>query len=290
MKISLGLNVNETPDQLVKKGRLAEDIGIDTVWIGDLPNERYAPAMAALLAEQTKRITIGVGLLSPLLHNPEHIASSIRTLNDVYGQRFELLIGPGDRAKLHSVGIEPKRPVPELIVDALDLIRKIFHKYGIPCRIFLGAQGPRMLTVAKNFDGVLINLSDIEMISWAVNRINVDRAGFETGIFAPSYIYTRIDEKIEKSALLSATVVAKGVTQSILERFHIKLSIENIENQQTQQELTRFCIIKNIADFRYYIATLEELGIEQITLSYPQNYSTETIKELETVKDRNTRK
>jgi len=225
MKIALGLNFNESPQELVKKGRLAESLRLDMVWIGDLPNERYAPAMAALLAEQTTKIGIGLGLISPLLHKEEHIASSLCTLTDLYGERFELLIGPGDRERLRSVGIEYVKHMPTRLTNALQEIRDNLEKHNIRCKIFLGAQGPRMLKASRSFDGVLVNLSNIEMVKWALRHIGSVKEDFEIGVFAPSYIYSNPNSRIEGLALMAAAVVARGASREVMEQARLSRDI-----------------------------------------------------------------
>ncbi|MEM4245845.1 MAG: LLM class flavin-dependent oxidoreductase [Candidatus Bathyarchaeia archaeon] len=276
LKLSLGLNVRDTPGQLVRKGRLAEEVGLDGVWVSDLPSERYAPAMAAVLAGETEKVRIGVGPLSPILHPVEHIAKSIRTLIDLFGDRFDLLIAAGDRERLKAVGVEYPPSLPSRMVRALRQIRSRLGRYNTVCRILLGAQGPQMLKASRKFDGVLINFSDTEMLRWAIEKARPSSRSFEVGIFAPAYIHSRLNPRIREMALSAATIVAAGAPPAVARRFRLFPSSGDI--------VTRFCIIKKVEEFRRYLSELEGLGIEQAVLSFPQGYSVRTIRDLAGVK------
>lgn len=97
LKYGLGVNANETVQEMIGKSVEAERLALDHVWIGDVPSQRYAFVVAAAIAEKTKKLTIGLGLLSPFLHSPDQITNGFLTLAEAYGNRFELCIGPGDR-------------------------------------------------------------------------------------------------------------------------------------------------------------------------------------------------
>ena len=105
MKWGVALNVRESMSETLRKARTADRGGIDEVWITDFPASKYAPAVAAAVAEETKSCRIGVGLVSPLLYSPTQILQFMSTLSDTYGERFDLLLGPGDKHALKKIGI-----------------------------------------------------------------------------------------------------------------------------------------------------------------------------------------
>lgn len=55
MLIGLNLNVNDTVSETAAKTREAERLGLDYVWISDLPSQRYAPVVAAAAAAATEK-------------------------------------------------------------------------------------------------------------------------------------------------------------------------------------------------------------------------------------------
>jgi len=130
LNFGLGLNVNETIREIVKKCIHAEQLGLDYVWVADAPAQRYALIVASAVAASTKKLHVGVGLLSPFLYTPEQIANGFSMLVEAYGSRFELCIGPGDRNQLRRVGVSLFHPqgIANYILDSKREIEKGFAK------------------------------------------------------------------------------------------------------------------------------------------------------------------
>ena len=130
MKWGIALNVRDTISETIVKAQIADKGGIDEIWVTDFPALRYAPTVAAAIAERTNDCRIGVGLVSPLLYSSSHILQFMNTLIESHGERFDLLLGPGDRFALESIGISltPKE-ILEKIKTALNTI-----KSGLPAR------------------------------------------------------------------------------------------------------------------------------------------------------------
>ncbi|MEM3595354.1 MAG: LLM class flavin-dependent oxidoreductase [Candidatus Bathyarchaeia archaeon] len=289
--------MEDTLDTAVAKSLTAEASKLDYLWIPDLPNQRYPPAIAAAAASRTTRIRIGLGLISPILHRPIQIASSMRTLIEYYGERFELCIGPGDRGNLHRVGIDLERisGIPRMILEAKNEIFENLDKVGLRCRIWLGAQGPRMLKIASKFDGALLNYSDPEMVAWALNKVGrpYETRKWAAGIFAPAYIYREFKPEIYRVLRFASATVALSTSEHVLKRFGLKDSVAPIRGQYDSKPFStsilemvpptvteRFYILKSQDELPSYIKTLESLGIEQVIFAHPQAISLETIREL----------
>ncbi|MGC8850520.1 MAG: LLM class flavin-dependent oxidoreductase, partial [Candidatus Bathyarchaeia archaeon] len=203
LEFSIGLNVNETLEELAVKGVEAEDNGLDQVWVGDHPDQRYPAIAAGLIAAKTRRIKIGLGPLSPFLHPAKHISGMLTTLVEAYGPRFDLCLVPGDRLKLGSVGVAFKG-IPGKMLGSLKILRKRFAEEGVEARIWLGAQGSETLRISALFDGVLLNLSDPEMVEAVIDRSplkkRAKKGDFKLGIFFPSYIYRSYDPEVHRIA------------------------------------------------------------------------------------------
>jgi 5,10-methylenetetrahydromethanopterin reductase len=126
----LSINANETIKEIVEKRIEMEKLDFDYVWIADVPTQRYSPTVASAIAKKQK-IKIGLGLLNPFLHTPNQIASSLITLIEFHGNRFELCIGPGDRDQLRRTGIlisSYGKSIPKLILKTKESIVKEFSK------------------------------------------------------------------------------------------------------------------------------------------------------------------
>jgi hypothetical protein len=292
----LGINANETLSEIIKRSIEAEQLGLDYLWVSDVPMQRYSPVVASAIAAKTKRIQIGLGLISPLLHSPTQIANSYSTLVEVYGERFELCIGPGDKDQLRRVGVSLSHPmgITNYLVNARKQIAKTLRKNKVKGEIWLGAQGPKMLGIAHFFDGVLLNYANPDLIRWAVDKIGrVGKKEFEIGIYAPAYVYRDLNPKVYSSLRASSAVVALGAPDLILRRLGLyeqivegrnKLdsgsNIASILKDIPQKAFELFSIFKSSTELGSYLSEISKANIEHVVFIYPQNFSEKTVREL----------
>ncbi|MBS7622264.1 LLM class flavin-dependent oxidoreductase [Candidatus Bathyarchaeota archaeon] len=304
MLIGLNLNVNDTVPETAAKCQEAERLGLDYIWVSDLPSQRYAPVVAAASASATEKITIGLGLISPFLHSPQQIASSLTTLIEAYGERFELCIGPGDRDQLLRVGVnlDSLNGIPQRLLKTKIEIQESLRKRGLECRIWLGAQGPRLLKIAASFDGVLLNYSSPKMIEWALS-LGHKAGGLPTniGVFAPAYVYRSFNPKVYRILEYASATVALGASRTVLEKFSLSESLEpalrklgsgsldsSVLELIPRRVIEEFSIMKSQGDLQPYLDGLKRLEVEHVVFAYPQSYSIETMIELAEALDHRT--
>lgn len=296
MNFGLGLNVNETTREIVKKCIQAEQLGLDYVWVADAPAQRYALTVASAVAANTKKLRVGVGLLSPFLYTPKHIANGFSTLVEAYGSRFELCIGPGDRNQLRRVGVSLFHPqgIANYILDSKRKIEKRLREKNIQGKIWLGAQGPKMLGIARFFDGVLLNYASPELVKWAISKVGlVSKRDFLFGVYAPSYVYGGFDKDVYTLLRIASAVVAIGALDIVLKKFRIYnaivaareklesgLIIESILDEIPPEVVELFSIHKPDRELRLYVSAISRLGVKHIVFGYPQNFSEKTIRDL----------
>lgn len=296
MKYGLGLNANETVEEVVEKAVEAEKLGFDYVWISDLPSQRYAPVLAVAVAENTKRIRIGLGLLSPLLHKPFQIAGSVIDLVELYGERFELCIGPGDMDQLRRVGAipYPRKAIPSLLLKARNEIIKELLRRRLTVKLWLGAQGPNVLRLARFFDGILLNYSSPEMVEWAIVETGLsERDEVEIGVYTPSYVYRERNEEAHLLLKVSSAIVALGASKPVLRKLGCYEVIANVKEKLKQgltpeellkyipgEVLEKFGVSMYVDSLPSYISALSRKGVKQIVFGYPQNLSLKTIRSL----------
>jgi hypothetical protein len=296
LNYGLGFNINETIREVVKKSVQAEQLGLDYVWVSDTPAQRYAFTVASAIAAHTKTLRIGLGLLSCFLYTPEQVADGFSTLTEAYGDRFEFLIGPGDRYQLQRVGVSlfhPKGTV-DYILDSKNKIEKRLRENKVRGKVWLGAQGPKMLGIARFFDGVLLNYASPEPLKWALSKVGkVSQREFQLGVYAPSYVYSDYNKEVYNLLRTAATVVAVGASPKVLKRFRMRekivavkekmkagFSVEFILNEVPSEIVDVFSIYKSTRELKSYLAELSQLGIKHIVFSYPQNFSEKTIRDL----------
>ncbi len=110
LKIGVQLPEVEYPytwPQLAGMARIAEDIGLDSIWLGDHLMYRYpdpnqpprgpfeAWTTLSALAAVTSRVELGPLVASTGFHNPAMIAKMAATIDQVSGGRFILGLGSG---------------------------------------------------------------------------------------------------------------------------------------------------------------------------------------------------
>jgi alkanesulfonate monooxygenase SsuD/methylene tetrahydromethanopterin reductase-like flavin-dependent oxidoreductase (luciferase family) len=300
MRWGVALNVREGVSESLRKAEIADQGGIDQVWVTDFPSARYAPVVATAIAERTKSCRIGVGLVSPLLYSSTQIVQFMSTLAESYGERFDLLLGPGDKLALASIGVSYSS---KLMVDkttrALEEIKQGLSEAGHSCSVLLGAQGPIMIKASLKADGVLFNYSDLELADWALNQIrNEVPAGFQLGVFPPTYVGDCQDIVTNESISYSAAMVAIGLSRVVSESFgfHDRLQAARVlmrEHRQLNMEvvnslgseiLRRFAFCGTSEQLRDYIKALEKMGFASIVFGPPQGIKNHGVEILVKVK------
>lgn len=290
MRYGLHLNSESKIDQIVEKGIEAERLGLDTLWICDMPSQRYGPVVASAIASRTRRIQIGLGF-SPYLHTPQQIVSAFYSLIGAYGERFELCLVSGDKNQLQKVGIlkRSSKGIPDRLIKSKIEIERKSEEQGLNFEISLGAQGPKMVRIAPSFDGVHLNFCSPSIVEWAMNEIGrIERRDFKVGIFAPSYVYTTLDPDIHQLLRRSSTAVILGASDRFLKMFGFYDELHRIEGRIDsstferipQEIIDEFSISMPSQKLKEYISKIANLGVEGIVFSYPQDYSIDTIRDL----------
>jgi hypothetical protein len=286
MRWGVALNVRDRVSESLRKAKAADQGGIDQVWITDFPAMRYAPAVAAAVAEGTKSCRIGVGLVSPLLYSTTQIVQFMSTLIDSYGERFDLLLGPGDKLTLARIGVSySSRTMVAVTKRTLEEVKTKFSEMDNGCSILLGAQGPIMIKASLKADGILLNYSDLEMIKWALDQIKgyaVD--DFQIGLFPPTYIGTCEDIESNQEISSSAAMVAIGLNSVVSEAFGLHEQIVAARSLMKKKGsidseviallgkdiLQRFAFCGTDSHLFDYIKKLENLGISSVVFGPPQ--------------------
>ena len=107
---------------------LGDEVGFDTVWLGELHFSRAFSILAnplmvlAAAAQRTRRIRLGTAVTLLPLHNPVKIAEDAATVDILSNGRLELGCGRGT-APLHYAGYDiPQEESRERFDEALDFI------------------------------------------------------------------------------------------------------------------------------------------------------------------------
>lgn len=170
MKLSLGVYPNQPPAEIIRTGKLADDLGFSALWVLDshlLFQEVYT--LLGALAVSTNRIRLGTAVTNPLTRHPTVTASAFATLAALSGGRATLGISVGDSA-LKAMNLEAAK-----VADLETTVRQCrtllagadvsfgagniarLHHGGLAVPIYVAATGPRMLRLAGEIaDGVIL--------------------------------------------------------------------------------------------------------------------------------------
>lgn len=291
MEWGVALNLVESVETTIATSIRLEQGGIDSLWITDFPAVRAAAPLAGAVAESTRRCRIGVGLLSPDVYGADMIVRQLQTLQQNFGERFDILIGPGDRLALQRIGIvqgsgpEIARRTKEAAVD----IRLKLRESGFAGRVFLGAQGPKMIAASTRMDGVLLNYSDAAMIKWAIGQLKEIPGGFIVGIFPPTWLDENPDFGETEAIRRAASMVAIGLAKLPQDEFEIRDELdaglrkvsetgrigEDVMMSIGNSTLCRFALCTDGAALNSYLKRLEKLGVGLVVFGPPLCTSSE---------------
>src|SRR3954469_2518828 len=129
------------PRDLVEYSVLAEEVGLDSVWVSDHyqpwrhigGHAPYSLAWLAAVGERTERITLGTSVLPPTYRNsPAMMAQAFGTLGSLYPGRVVLGVGTGEA--LNEMAVQGEFAWPEFkerfarLREAVRLIRLLWKE------------------------------------------------------------------------------------------------------------------------------------------------------------------
>ena len=197
MKFSLRLNNDLPVAEYITLVQAAEAVGFDQFWVSNDLFLRSNLAILPALAQVTKRIELGTGILNPYTTHPAELAMFAATMDELSGNRFNLGIAAGAGEFLKWIGIEQTKPMAttrETILTIRRLLQgeqvtfdgtvfqwteEAYLRFSAPrlTPIYVGAMGPKMLALAGELaDGVLPLLFPPEHYFAVAPRIDQGRA------------------------------------------------------------------------------------------------------------------
>ncbi len=164
-------------DQIVEKVKIADELGFDSIWLGESWGYELFTSLADLV-RVTKRIKLGAGIANVYSRTPALLASTVATLDERSGGRIILGLGPsGANVIEHWHGVPFEKPVTrtreyvEIIRTILRGDKLVYHgeffnlERGFKLRftpsranlpIYIAAMGPKNVTQTGEIaDGIL---------------------------------------------------------------------------------------------------------------------------------------
>ncbi|HMD66947.1 MAG TPA: LLM class flavin-dependent oxidoreductase [Stellaceae bacterium] len=211
---------------LLELAARAEDLGFDSVWVGDslLARPRHDPlTLLAAVAARTRKVALGTAVFLPALRNPVVLAHQLATLDQISEGRLVLGAGiasdvPNIRAEFAAAGVPFEGRVGRMM-EGLRLARALWtgkpvdwhgrwpvqggvlgpmpYRSGGPPIWMAGSVRPALERAARHFDGWFANEADLGRWSrqWAEVQQILREAGRDVaGFIAAIYVTLAIDE------------------------------------------------------------------------------------------------
>ena len=91
----------EPVEEMIASARAMDEAGMDTIWLAEAypwwrkhgMEARSSTVVSALIAQQTRRLTIGWGIISPFTRHPVQVAMDARVVQELAPDRFILGFG-----------------------------------------------------------------------------------------------------------------------------------------------------------------------------------------------------
>ena len=122
----------EPLDQMLASARVMEEAGMDTIWLAEAypwwrkhgMEARSSTVVSALMARETRRLTIGWGIISPFTRHPVQAAMDARVVQEAAGPgRFILGLGTS-KIFLNNARMQTKRTLGPMR-DAVAIVRGV---------------------------------------------------------------------------------------------------------------------------------------------------------------------
>jgi 5,10-methylenetetrahydromethanopterin reductase len=122
----------EPLEEMLASARVMDDAGMDTIWLAEAypwwrkhgMEARSSTVVSALMARETKRLTIGWGIISPFTRHPVQVAMDARVVQEAAGpDRFLLGFGTS-KIFLNNIRAQTKKTLGPMR-DAVAIVRGV---------------------------------------------------------------------------------------------------------------------------------------------------------------------
>ncbi|WP_432841516.1 LLM class flavin-dependent oxidoreductase [Dactylosporangium sp. CA-092794] len=162
---SLALHEPLTATEIVELAVLAEGLGYDRIWFGEVRGPDPF-VCAAAVAMRTRRVELGTSIASYFARSPFSLAVSATSVADLSGRTFRLGIGPGGKGLVENIHQREFGKPLEAGLAAIQAIRdglgdggprsRVRWQREVDVRVYLAALGPKMRHAAyQHADGFI---------------------------------------------------------------------------------------------------------------------------------------
>jgi len=121
----------EPVDEMIASARAMDEAGMDTIWLAEAypwwrkhgMEARSSTVVSALIAQQTRRLTVGWGIISPFTRHPVQVAMDARVVQELAPERFILGFGTS-KIFLNNALLQTKKTLGPMR-DAVAIVRGV---------------------------------------------------------------------------------------------------------------------------------------------------------------------
>jgi alkanesulfonate monooxygenase SsuD/methylene tetrahydromethanopterin reductase-like flavin-dependent oxidoreductase (luciferase family) len=176
-RIGVVIRPDFAPERLGELAQVAEDAGLDEVWLWEDCFLQGGIAQAAVALSATKHVAVGVGVLPAPLRSVVATAMEVATLDRMFPGRVKVGIGHGVQDWMRQSGVAVASPLT-LMDEYVGALRELLSGAAVTCAgryvrladvqlqwaprqplpVLIGASGPKTLQLAGRVaDGVVLD-------------------------------------------------------------------------------------------------------------------------------------
>jgi 5,10-methylenetetrahydromethanopterin reductase len=185
------------PERLVSGAVTADESGFDELWLAEDYFFTGGISAASLVLAATRRVRVGLGIVSAVVRHPAVLAMEVATMSRVHPGRLIAGLGLGVPGWIRQMGIYPPSALAamrEAVTGVRRLLAgeelteegRVFSFDGValtypeqsPTPLHMGVSGPKMLHLSGEIaDGTIMSVaSSHEYVQFARERIDAGRA------------------------------------------------------------------------------------------------------------------
>jgi 5,10-methylenetetrahydromethanopterin reductase len=199
---------------LMDRARVADELGVDQIWLEQLPDQRDATIVAAAFLQTARSAMVGAAILPIYTRHPVTTVQAALTLADLYGGRFLLGLGFSHHyVNEYVLGYRQGPPIAAMR-EYLRIVKGLLAGGSVtsegqhftararyaatrrPTPLYLAALRPQMIRLAvEHCDGILLWLCTprfvreqvAPVVEKACARFGKDPAEFQVMALLPAY-------------------------------------------------------------------------------------------------------
>jgi alkanesulfonate monooxygenase SsuD/methylene tetrahydromethanopterin reductase-like flavin-dependent oxidoreductase (luciferase family) len=186
--VGLALGSQIPPERIGPSAALGEELGFSELWLAEDYFFTGGISGAAIALAATRRVPVGLGIVSARVRHPAALAMECSTLARAFPGRFWPGIGLGLPIWLRQMGVYPRSQLGamrECVTSVRALLRgdelsalgdyadfdtvSLAYPLAEPPPVYMGVHGPRMMRLAGEIaDGTVLSIfAGVEYVRWA---------------------------------------------------------------------------------------------------------------------------